>query len=157
MRSSPLQGCELQGRPSSTTPSHRYDSSGGDWQVRVRVCIPPPHSLLHCAHCPHILQPPRDTQTKRALHQLLSPVDPRVLSYGPEGLSRSGQYRRGLKCQPSRVEKLESFIQQLRTIALFVQMHCYVILMKSAGVFFTHREACKALVLESCQCVKHFL
>lgn len=54
----PMHGWALQGRPSSRTPSHKYASSGGDWQVRVRVWTPPPHSLLHSAQLPHTLQPP---------------------------------------------------------------------------------------------------
>lgn len=77
MRISPLQACELQGLPSSTTPSHRYDSSGGDWQVRVRVCIPPPQSLLHCAHWPQMLQPPKThTHTHNTTQNLALTVKP---------------------------------------------------------------------------------
>lgn len=85
MRCSPMQGCELQGRPSSTTPSQRYDSSGGERQVRVRVWIPPPHSLLHCAHWPQALQPPKETHTKSCVTYkvlVLWALDHRVLSHG---------------------------------------------------------------------------
>jgi len=58
----------LHSRPSSRTPSQTRPSLGMGLQVRIRVCRPPPQSLVQSPQADHGFQPPGQNPEKP--HQL---------------------------------------------------------------------------------------
>lgn len=53
-----LQAFLLHSRPSSRTPSQARPSLGRGWQERMRVCRPPPQSLVQSPQADQEFQPP---------------------------------------------------------------------------------------------------